>query len=111
MQTFYALPSVHLQFVYFCSRFLRYIPDPEKLDYVIPLGHDVPEPDEDDFDAAVRGFGAEEAEDALRGSAERGLLDEAGLRSGPEDDPLDGRSTDHAAPAGPRRRRRSSRRS
>ena len=42
VQTFYTLPGVHLQFVYFCSRFLRYIPDPEKLEYTIPLGHDVP---------------------------------------------------------------------
>ena len=65
VQTFYALPGVHLQFVYFCSRFLRYIPDPEKLEYVIPLGHDVPEPDEDALDAAVRGLGADEAEAAL----------------------------------------------
>ena len=88
VQTFYSLPGVHLQFVYFCARFLRYIPDPEKLEYRIPLGHDVPEPDEDALDAAVRGLGAEEAEAALREAKERGMLAEAGLaeRAG---DPLE----------------------
>jgi len=88
VQTFYALPGVHLQFVYFCSRFLRYIPDPEKLEYTIPLAHDVAEPDEDALDAAVRGLGAEEAEAALREARERGMLAEAGLeeRAG---DPLE----------------------
>ena len=88
VQTFYALPGVHLQFVYFCSRFLRYIPDPEKLEYVIPLGHDVPEPDEDALDAAVRGLGAEEAEAALEEARQRGILADAGLeeRAG---DPLE----------------------
>jgi hypothetical protein len=88
VQTFYALPGLHLQFVYFCSRFLRYIPDPEKLEYVIPLGHDVPEPDEDALDAAVRGLGAEEAEAALEEARGRGMLAEAGLeeRAG---DPLE----------------------
>jgi hypothetical protein len=88
VETFYSLPSVYLQFVYFCSRFLRYIPDPEQLAYRIPLGHDVPEPDEDALDAAVRGLGAEEAEAALREAKERGMLAEAGLeeRAG---DPLE----------------------
>lgn len=80
VEAFYTLPGVHLQFVYFCSRFLRYIPDPEKLAYVIPLGHDVPEPDEDAVDAAVRGLGADEAEAALREAKERGVLAEAGLQ-------------------------------
>jgi hypothetical protein len=89
VQTFYSLPNVHLQFVYFCSRFVRYIPDPEKLAYVIPLGHDVPAPDEDAFDAAVRGFGAEETDDALREAQERGLLDQSGLEAQAEPDPLE----------------------
>jgi len=88
VQTFYTLPGIQLQFVYFCATFLRYIPDPEKLVYVIPLSHDVPEPDEDAVDAAVRGLGAEEAEAALREAKERGILADAGLeeRAG---DPLD----------------------
>jgi hypothetical protein len=79
VETFYTLPSVYLQFVYFCSRFVRYIPDPAKLAFVIPLGHDAPAPDEDALDAAVRGFGAEEADDALREAEERGLLDDSGI--------------------------------
>lgn len=88
VQTFYTLPNVHLQFVYFCARFVRYIPDPEKLAYAIPLAHDVPDPDEDALDAAVRGLGADEAEAALREARERGMLQEAGLeeRAG---DPLE----------------------
>jgi hypothetical protein len=89
VQTFYALPGIHLQFVYFCSRFVRYIPDPEKLIYVIPLAHDVPAPDEDALDAAVRGFGAEEADAALREAKERGLLDQSGLEERAADDPLE----------------------
>jgi hypothetical protein len=87
-QTFYSLPGVHLQFVYFCSRFVRYVPDPAALAYVIPLGHDVPAPDEDALDAAVRGFGADEAEEALREAKERGLLDASGLEPEAENDPL-----------------------
>ena len=89
VQTFYTLPGIHLQFVYFCSRFVRYIPDPEKLVYVIPLGHDLPVPDEDALDAAVRGFGAEEADEALREARERGLLDESGLEERAAADPLE----------------------
>jgi hypothetical protein len=52
VQTFYSLGEVHLQFVYFCARFIRYIPDPEKLQFQIPLAHDVPLPDADDFDVS-----------------------------------------------------------
>jgi hypothetical protein len=88
VQTFYSLPGIHLQFVYFCSRFVRYIPDPEKLVYVIALGHDVPGPDEDALDAAVRGFGAEEANAALREARERGLLEESGIEEQAGQDPL-----------------------
>jgi hypothetical protein len=89
VQTFYSLPGIHLQFVYFCSRFIRYIPDPEKLVYVIPLAGDVPAPDEDALDAAVRGFGSAEGDEALDEAEERGFLEEAGLAdSGKEEDPL-----------------------
>jgi hypothetical protein len=88
-ETFYALPNVQLQFVYFCSRFVRYVPDPEKLAFVVPLGHDAPLPDEDALDAAVRGIGAEENEDALREAQERGLLEDSGLDARAESDPLD----------------------
>jgi Peptidase family M48 len=89
VQTFYSLPKIHLQFVYFCSRFIRYIPDPEKLVYVIPLAGDVPAPDEDAVDAAVRGFGSAEGDEALDEAEQRGFLEESGLTdTGKEEDPL-----------------------
>jgi hypothetical protein len=88
VQTFYSLPNVYLQFVYFCSRFVRYVEDPGSLAYVIPLGHDVPAPDEDALDAAVRGLGAEEADAALREAKERGMLEESGLAEQAAKDPL-----------------------
>jgi hypothetical protein len=88
VQTFYALTDVHLQFVYFVSTFIRYIPDPSKLEYVIPLGADVPQPDEDDFDAVIRGNGSEQAEDALEEARERGWIEDSGLLDREEEDPL-----------------------
>ncbi len=88
VQTFYSLPTLQLQFVYFCSRFVRYVPDPEQLAFVVPLGHDVPAPDEDALDSAVRGFGSEEAEAALREARDRGLLDDSGLEEQAAADPL-----------------------
>jgi hypothetical protein len=81
VQTFYALPEIRLQFVYFCARFIRYIPDPSKLQVRSPFGHDVPLPDADDFDAVLRGAGAEEAADALEEAQRRGWLDDSGLES------------------------------
>lgn len=88
VQTFYALPEVHLQFVYFCSQFIRYVEEPSKLAFVIPLGGDVPAPDEDDFDGVVRGMGSAEGEAALREATERGWIEDSGLQGGPEEDPL-----------------------
>jgi hypothetical protein len=88
VQTFYALPGIQLQFVYFCSRFIRYIPEPEKLAFTIPLAHDVPAPDEDDLDSAVRGLGAAEAEDALKEAEARGFLEETGITARANGDPL-----------------------
>src|SRR5204863_5073494 len=57
VQTFYALPGVHLQFVYFCCQFLRYVGDPALKRDPIPMGGDMGTPDADDFDSAVRGHG------------------------------------------------------
>jgi hypothetical protein len=88
VQTFYALTDVYLQFVYFVSTFIRDIPDPSKLVYVIPMGADVPRPDEDDFDAVVRGNGSEQADDALEEARERGWIEDSGLLDREEDDPL-----------------------
>jgi len=88
VQTFYALTDVHLQFVYFVSTFIRYIPDPSKLQYVIPMGADVPQPDEDDFDAVIRGNGSEQADDALEEARERGWIKDSGLLDREEADPL-----------------------
>ncbi|MCU0241852.1 MAG: M48 family metalloprotease [Vicinamibacteria bacterium] len=87
-QTFYTLNEIHLQFVYFCARFLRYIPDPDKLKYVVPMGADIPMPDVDDYDAVLRGNGSAEADEAIREARERGLLDDSGLLEREADDPL-----------------------
>jgi hypothetical protein len=88
VQTFYALPDVHQQFVYFCCRFIRYLDDPGKVVYVLPLGGDLPAPGLDDYDAIIRGHGSQAAERALEEATEKGWLDEAGLDAGPETDPL-----------------------
>lgn len=79
VQTFYALEGTHRQFVFFCSIFIRYVGPPEKLVYCIPLGGDVPAPDLDDFDSILRGYGQDEAEDALREARENGWLEDSGL--------------------------------
>jgi hypothetical protein len=72
-QTFWALPSTYLQFVYFCSRFIRYIPVPSAHQLRVPLGGDVPFPGADDLADALYGNG--EIERALAEGAERGWLD------------------------------------
>lgn len=87
-QTFYAIVGIHKQFAYFCARFIRYIEDPEKLVYVIPLAKDVPQPDADDFDAAIRGLHAEDVEDAIEEAKDKGWLEDGGLKDERDDDPL-----------------------
>ncbi|MCP3136638.1 vWA domain-containing protein [Pyxidicoccus xibeiensis] len=72
-QTFYALPTPRLQFLYFCATFIRYVDKPEEATYWIPLGGDVSMPDVDDLDAAVRGSG--QWDDAMAEARERGWLD------------------------------------
>ncbi len=70
------------------AHFLRYVPEPDKLSYRIPMGGDVPKPDEDDFDGAVRGNGGQQAEDALEEARARGWIKESGLVDRKDEDPL-----------------------
>ncbi|MFP2923748.1 M48 family metalloprotease [Pyxidicoccus sp. 3LG] len=74
-QTFYALPSPRLQFVYFCATFIRYLEKPEEVTYSLPLAGDVSMPDVDDLDAAVQGSGT--WDDALDEAKERGWLEDS----------------------------------
>lgn len=74
-QTFYALSDVYLQFVYFCSRFVRYVGEPSGLSFQIPLSADLPRPDEDDFASAI--VGSKLIDDALADAASRGWIDPA----------------------------------
>jgi hypothetical protein len=69
-QTFFALPDVHLQFVYFCSTFMRYLPPPGTTAALIPLGRDLPRPDADDYAGAI--YGNPQVERALDEARERG---------------------------------------
>ncbi|MCY1040567.1 M48 family metalloprotease [Corallococcus sp. bb12-1] len=73
VQTFYALPDARLQFLYFCAAFIRFIDEPGKTRFFIPLAGDVPGPDEGDLDAAVQSGGR--WEDALEKAREQGWLD------------------------------------
>ncbi len=88
VQTFYSLATVQRQFVYFCSRFIRYVPEPQKLAFHIPLAGDLPQPGPDDLDSVVRGAGEQEADDALREAREEGWLKDGGLEDQKETDPL-----------------------
>jgi hypothetical protein len=84
VQTFYALPDMRLQFLYFCATFIRFIDKPDGVGFVIPLAGDVPLPDEGDLDAAVHGGGR--WEDALEEAKERGWL--SGTHDTKDLDPL-----------------------
>ena len=83
-QTFYALPSPRLQFLYFCATFIRFIDSPENTVYSLPLGGDVSLPDVDDLDAAINGEG--NWEDSLEEARARGWL--GGTPGAGEKDPL-----------------------
>ncbi|QDE87726.1 hypothetical protein BHS06_01505 [Myxococcus xanthus] len=93
-QTFYALPSGKLQFLYFCATFIRYIEKPADLEFSLPLGGDVSVPDVDDLDAAIHG--SSRWDDALDEAEERGWLAPLSTRS-KEKDELDSihRVTEH----------------
>lgn len=69
--TFYDISSQYLQFIYFCTRMRRYI-DRDMKQFQMALAGDIPQPDEDDLDAALRGNGA--IEDALEEARERGWI-------------------------------------
>lgn len=71
-QTFYALTDTYLQFVYFCSRVVRYLPDPGQELGKLPFAGDVPRPDLDDYAGALEGNGA--IDRALEEAAGRGWL-------------------------------------
>jgi hypothetical protein len=72
-QTFYALPDVFLQLVYFCSVFSRYATGAGG-SAGVPLAGDVPAPDVDDYDGAVQG--SPRAERALAEARARGWIKE-----------------------------------
>lgn len=71
-QTFFALPDIYVQFVYFCSMFMRYLPPPGTEGPQIPLGRDIPRPDLDDYAGAI--YGSPQVERALEEARERGWL-------------------------------------
>lgn len=73
-QTFYDLPTVQLQFIYFCSRMLRYISKPDEADFTFPLASDVPAPSAEDFDGALQRSGA--LQDSIESARKRGWLNE-----------------------------------
>jgi hypothetical protein len=83
-QTFYALPDVYLQFVYFCSVVIRYLdarPEPARM----PMGADLVHPDVDDYGGAI--YGSPQVERAIAEARARGWIEE-GREPGPAPDPL-----------------------
>jgi len=99
-QTFYALPTVYLQFTYFCSRMIRYIEDPGRLKLKVPLGADVGQPDADDYDRAIAGVpGVDEAVEEARS---RGWIEDSGALDRDAGDPFSiiDRITAHAPGTG-----------
>jgi hypothetical protein len=82
-QTFYALPDVYLQFVYFASVVIRYLG--AAAERPLPMGADIPLPDVDDVAGAI--YGNPQAERALDEARARGWI-EAGREPGPPLDPL-----------------------
>lgn len=83
-QTFYALTDTYLQFVYFCSRFIRYLPEPGQSAKGMPFAGDLPRPDLDDYAGALEGSSA--IDRALEDALERGWIDQAQSQDG--SDPL-----------------------
>ncbi|MCU0723573.1 MAG: hypothetical protein MUC63_08160 [Planctomycetes bacterium] len=74
-QTFWALPEIRLQFVYFCSRFARFLEASKPPKSGIPMASDLPEPGADDFADALEPD--PQAERALHEARERGWIDKA----------------------------------
>ncbi len=78
VQTFYSLPNVYLQFVYFCGVFIRYLPASGKVG-AMPLSGDLPEPDLDDYAGAL--YGSPAVDEALQEAKKRGMLPEGASES------------------------------
>lgn len=72
-QTFFALSDPYLQFVYFCSVLLRYIPQDGGRGACGPLGGDLPQPAAEDLAAAA--LGNPQADRALQEAETRGWLE------------------------------------
>ncbi|MBU8895667.1 hypothetical protein DRW03_20250 [Corallococcus sp. H22C18031201] len=92
-QTFYSLSEPREQFLYFCATFIRYLDSLDNAGPTLPLGGDIPLPDEADLDAAVQSGGR--WDDALAKAKERGWLTES--QATREEDPLTtiSRATNH----------------
>ena len=87
VQTFYALPDVFLQFIYFCSVFIRYLPPPGQSEGGFALSNDLPKPDIDDYAGAL--YGSPAIDEALKQAKARGMLPEnADSRTWDSSDPL-----------------------
>jgi hypothetical protein len=84
-QTFYALPDVYLQFIYFCSRFARFLEETPGGRDDIPLAADLPEPDVDDYAEGISPHPL--VERAIREAVERGWVEGGVVREGL--DPID----------------------
>ena len=78
--TFYGLVDTYLQFVYFCSVFLRYITSPSTGDDFarpsVPLGDDVPQPSPADYAGAIRAIEQGRGESALEEAQHRGWIED-----------------------------------
>lgn len=83
-QTFWAIPDVFLQFVYFCSRFAPYLPDDNTPMSAFALSGDVAAPDADDYANALTPSAA--ADEAVRQAVKRGWVEAGAVAS--EEDPL-----------------------
>ncbi len=80
VQTFYALPEVYTQFVYFCSRVIRYLdPEQDAKAAALPLMGDVPEPGIDDYQGALGGNSM--IDRALEEAEQRGWFTEDNAKS------------------------------
>lgn len=88
-QTFWGLPETHLQFVYFCSMFERYLWDLDEAEArdrpEVPMGSDAPEPTADDYSGAIRSSAAGNLGEAVEEGKERGWIDDGDEAGGQQD--------------------------
>jgi hypothetical protein len=87
VQTFWALPTIYLQFLYFCSQIAPYLPhdgtDPTRR---VPLSGDLPSPSADDYADALRPSAA--LQRALRRAKAEGWIDERAYEKAGHSDEL-----------------------